>query len=360
MSRRDAASCGWLLDGYPRTAGQARRLAASAAPPDAVVVLDRPDALLRDFALGRCTDSATGACYHPKYAPPPPDVEARLVWRTDDTAAVFDERLRDHRARIAGVLAVFHAAGVPVAEFDNARSELETFDAVCDFLDGVEAAGLRRPAWRPPDAGPIGPTTGGSAYEEDVDALCLVDETPAECDARRAAAGDAPIATGSLLEVARRCNRFDAADYARVYARGCHVGYASAALVDALRRLRPPGAALGPAPAGAERAGAAATAVTLAPDAATEADATRRVAALVAALVADGAWVPRAKVRNELQDVRALGAPLSGAPLFRVERAAVVVFGLATVGCHVNGYVAGADGAPEAVWLARRALSKPT
>jgi hypothetical protein len=46
----------------------------TALRPDCVIVLDRPDELVKEFALGRMTDSATGQTYHPVYAPAPPEV----------------------------------------------------------------------------------------------------------------------------------------------------------------------------------------------------------------------------------------------------------------------------------------------
>lgn len=47
-------------------------------------------------------------------------------------------------------------------------------------------------------------------------------------------------------------------------------------------------------------------------------------------------------------------------PLARMERAAARFWGTLTLGAHANGYQAGADGRPTHVWIARRALDKPT
>ena len=97
------------------------------------------------------------------------------------------------------------------------------------------------------------------------------------------------------------------------------------------------------------------------------------------AAASDVAFVPRAKLRDELQDVRPLGVPagFAAAPVVQLERAAIVAFGIPSFGAHVNGYVvdepakpaadAGAEAGawvasrrPTHVWLGRRALSKPT
>ena len=34
--------------------------------PDLIIMLERPDELVKEFSLGRCTDPTTGVIYHPK------------------------------------------------------------------------------------------------------------------------------------------------------------------------------------------------------------------------------------------------------------------------------------------------------
>jgi Adenylate kinase len=63
---RDCQQNGWLLDGFPRNPEQARMLTTEGLVPDCIVVLDRPDELVREFTLGRMSDSSTGITYHPK------------------------------------------------------------------------------------------------------------------------------------------------------------------------------------------------------------------------------------------------------------------------------------------------------
>ncbi|CAM9461830.1 unnamed protein product, partial [Choristocarpus tenellus] len=87
----------FYFEGFPRTREQVTLLRKENMVPDCVVVLERPDELVREFSLGRCMDSMTGIIYHPKFAPPPPEVRSRLVWRTDDTREVIEKRLKHVR-----------------------------------------------------------------------------------------------------------------------------------------------------------------------------------------------------------------------------------------------------------------------
>lgn len=56
----------------------------------------------------------------------------------------------------------------------------------------------------------------------------------------------------------------------------------------------------------------------------------------------------------------ALFSPSSGAVLALFERAAARFWGTLTLGAHCNGWVAGPDGQPEAMWIARRSPTKAT
>lgn len=62
--------------------------------------------------------------------------------------------------------------------------------------------------------------------------------------------------------------------------------------------------------------------------------------------------------RDENFAVPALADPTRR--LAGMERAASRFWGTLTLGAHANGYVAGADGRPAQLWIARRALNKPT
>jgi 8-oxo-dGTP pyrophosphatase MutT (NUDIX family) len=55
-----------------------------------------------------------------------------------------------------------------------------------------------------------------------------------------------------------------------------------------------------------------------------------------------------------------LASPSSGRVLATIERASSRFWGTLTLGAHCNGWVAGADGRPSALWVARRSDTKPT
>jgi 8-oxo-dGTP pyrophosphatase MutT (NUDIX family) len=55
-----------------------------------------------------------------------------------------------------------------------------------------------------------------------------------------------------------------------------------------------------------------------------------------------------------------LEGPHAGQPRLAIERAASRFWGSLTFGAHANGFVRGRDGRPAALWIAQRALNKPT
>ena len=65
-------------------------------------------------------------------------------------------------------------------------------------------------------------------------------------------------------------------------------------------------------------------------------------------------------VRGWRHETYALPALDDGALLATTERAAARFWGSLSLGAHCNGYVAGADGRPSHLWIARRADTKPT
>jgi adenylate kinase len=115
IARRDCAG-GFMLDGFPRTAPQAEALdaalGAAGVELDAVVLIEVPDALLEERAVGRRSDPVTGAIYHLKYNPPPTEIAARLEHRKDDTIEAVQTRIQKYHAETAPIIPFYRSKGI--------------------------------------------------------------------------------------------------------------------------------------------------------------------------------------------------------------------------------------------------------
>ena len=107
---------GFMLDGFPRTRPQAEALDEAmkhaGVALDHVVVIDVPDALLEERAVGRRTDPETGTIYHLKYNPPPDDIAARLLHRKDDTVEAVSTRIAKYHSDTAPIVPFYEAQGI--------------------------------------------------------------------------------------------------------------------------------------------------------------------------------------------------------------------------------------------------------
>jgi hypothetical protein len=228
---------------------------------------------------------------------------------------------------------------------------------------------------------------------EDVEDYCLVDESTDECLARFQAEQDAcDLAAdagfvpcdpdGKLLAAVRRCNVYDLGDFTPVLVEDEQVGWVNPTVFEALSFPLAVGRACelveasdltGAAKMAAERtvrrvairiaAGGWDEHFPLGPESRSE-----FMAALVDELVDDGI-IPSAKLRNELQDVRPFSAGFVVAgegetPALRMERAAMIYFGVPSYGTHINGWVRDPENPssekPWAMWVAVRSMSKAT
>ncbi|CBN74091.1 Adenylate kinase family protein [Ectocarpus siliculosus] len=343
LAQRDCAQNGWILDGFPRTRGQAADLGGEDIVPDLIVMLERPDGLVKEFSLGRCTDPTTGVIYHPKFSPPPPDVVPRLTWRTDDTKDVIEKRLKQYAETSEGIREAYE--DVPRKVVDSSKSDLDTFAEVCDFVEEVAKAKAER-------LGPEGMREileMGDIRMSDVQRLTEEEQRAFE---------EQP----TLLAAAQRCNRYVASDFTPVYVEDVKVGAVSSQFASELNLFSSGDAVMYRASVpGAGPVGMEGPAYVLAPYAASVEERTRVVSGLVQGLVDTGA-IPKGALRNELQDVRSATGKLSvtGDVLFRLERAAMIHFGVPSYGVHLNGYVKATDTEPMRVWIGVRSVSKAT
>ncbi|MBK9071144.1 MAG: adenylate kinase [Myxococcales bacterium] len=107
---------GFMLDGFPRTEPQAAALGTAMRQAgialDAVVLIEVPDSLIVERITGRRTDPETGTIYHLTFSPPPADLAARLVHRSDDTVQAVTARLQKYHSDTAPIVPYYEAAGL--------------------------------------------------------------------------------------------------------------------------------------------------------------------------------------------------------------------------------------------------------
>ena len=107
---------GFMLDGFPRTRPQAEALDKALDDAnvalDAVVLIEVPDAMLEERAVGRRSDPDTGTIYHLKYNPPPAEIAGRLVHRPDDTAEAVKTRVAKYHSETAPIVPFYIEKGI--------------------------------------------------------------------------------------------------------------------------------------------------------------------------------------------------------------------------------------------------------
>lgn len=145
LAENDCAR-GFILDGFPRTIGQARSLQENGISIDDVIYLDVSDNVLLKRLTGRRICPGCSRMYHMQFNPPETDeicddCGIALITRDDDGERIVRKRigifhemtfpLIDHFKKLSGVR--FHSingfladAGSPQEVFRQIRSDLET------------------------------------------------------------------------------------------------------------------------------------------------------------------------------------------------------------------------------------------
>ncbi len=145
-ARLDHDDCakGFILDGFPRTLGQAEALdsmlAAKGQSLDHVIEMKVDDQALVERITGRFTCAKCGAGYHDRFKTP--KVEGvcdvcggtEFTRRKDDTAETVTSRLKAYHEQTAPLLPYYEAQGVlgsvdGMADFDEVTRQLEAIVA---------------------------------------------------------------------------------------------------------------------------------------------------------------------------------------------------------------------------------------
>jgi len=132
LNKEDCAK-GFLLDGFPRSLGQAEALdaalLASGISLDAAVSIEVPDSKIVERITGRRNDPVDGTIYHLKFNPPPAEVVDRLQHRKDDTEEACRVRLEKYHAETAPVIPFYEAKGL-LRRIDGDRTPAEVKEAI--------------------------------------------------------------------------------------------------------------------------------------------------------------------------------------------------------------------------------------
>lgn len=126
---------GWLLDGMPRTAVQAKALDEMGCRPNLVISLEVPDDELEARICGRREDPVTKKIYHLKFNPPPADIVPRLTQRSDDTPEKLRTRLALFHAQSAPIITHYEKnTKVPVLKIDGSKPSKDVFSIISQKL----------------------------------------------------------------------------------------------------------------------------------------------------------------------------------------------------------------------------------
>ncbi len=139
---KDDCANGYLLDGFPRTVFQAKRLdewlAGRGEELSVVLDIQASDELLMERATGRRVCKKCGSTFHVKNLPPKTEgicdnCGSELIQRADDKPETVRKRLQVYADQTSPLVEYYKGTG-KLAEVDGIKNWPEVFEDICALL----------------------------------------------------------------------------------------------------------------------------------------------------------------------------------------------------------------------------------
>jgi adenylate kinase len=136
------SSKGFILDGYPRTLGQAKAL-EGIAKIDVIIHLIVPEWIIVERLSTRRICKNCGQVYNIRYLKPKVDMicdkcGGQLYQRSDDTPEVIKERIQVYERQTQPILNYYREKGVPFVEFKCEQLDVPPELAVEEIKKGLK------------------------------------------------------------------------------------------------------------------------------------------------------------------------------------------------------------------------------
>lgn len=137
---------GFVLDGYPRTPGQARflmdLLKESSSSVDMVVLVDNQDDLIIERTMGRRICPGCKKVYHKQFKPSKDNIHCdecgeELIQRSDDTGEKIKVRLQEYYDKVLPTLDVLKEKEIPIVTVDGNLKEFTKENVKRSVMDQI-------------------------------------------------------------------------------------------------------------------------------------------------------------------------------------------------------------------------------
>lgn len=134
LCRPDVLNRGCLLDNFPLTEEQAATFTQKFGV-EKLLLINVPEDDLIIRSTQRRLDPLTGRIYHLKYRPPPAEIAARLVQRSDDQEESVKQRIETYNQHIQSILPYFSGK---ISQIDGTKAPAEVLALACEVLEDLE------------------------------------------------------------------------------------------------------------------------------------------------------------------------------------------------------------------------------